>query len=125
MTERTLNPASPQVFSLAVNPPLVDSIKLQGKAMAGFLVYPHKVSLMFADESKTLFEWFVSADKVRWVQNYRYERICVHSEGASIYDVCIRNTPILPTNIIQILGTDRKGSKYPKLRVANDSRPGR
>ena len=65
MTERTLNPASPQVFSLAVNPPLVDSIKLQGKAMAGFLVYPHKVSLMFADEGKTLFEWFVSSDKVR------------------------------------------------------------
>ena len=59
-----MNPASPQVFSLAVNPPLVESIKLQGKAMAGFLVYPHKVTIMFADEGKTLFEWFVSSEKV-------------------------------------------------------------
>ena len=52
------------MFSLAVNPPLVESIKLQGKAMAGFLVYPHKVTIMFADEGKTLFEWFVSSEKV-------------------------------------------------------------
>ena len=47
-----------------MNPPLVESIKLQGKTMAGFLVYPRKVALMFADEERTLYEWFVSVDKV-------------------------------------------------------------
>ena len=56
---------SPQVFSLAVNPPLVDSIKLQGRAMAGFLVYPHKVGLLFADEGKSTFEWFVSSERLK------------------------------------------------------------
>ena len=49
-----------------MNPPLVESIKLQGKTMAGFLVYPRKVALMFADEERTLYEWFVSVDKVGW-----------------------------------------------------------
>ena len=49
-----------------MNPPLVESIKLQGKTMAGFLVYPRKVALMFADEERTLYEWFVSLDKVGW-----------------------------------------------------------
>ena len=49
-----------------MNPPLVESIKLQGRAMAGFLAYPRKVALMFADEERTLYEWFVSVDKVGW-----------------------------------------------------------
>ena len=54
-----------------MNPPLVESIKLQGRAMAGFLAYPRKVALMFADEGRTLYEWFVSVDKVGW-------RLCLY-----------------------------------------------
>lgn len=49
-----------QVFSLVVNPPLVDKMKIQGRIMAGFLVYPFKLKLFFASLDHSSFEWFVS-----------------------------------------------------------------
>lgn len=50
-------------YIVDVNPPMVESVKLQEQSMAGFFVYPYKLKMSFADFSLTKFSWFVSAEK--------------------------------------------------------------
>ena len=56
-----------QKFSIDFNPPLVTELKLQDQIMAGFMVYPYKISLQFADLDSSTFEWFVNDQKAQKV----------------------------------------------------------
>ena len=48
------------VYSIKVNSPLVRECKMSDSIMSGMLVYPSSLILDFADETKTIFEWFHS-----------------------------------------------------------------
>jgi len=47
-------------YKVIVNPPLVRDFKMSSLVMSGLMIYPHLLTLDFADESKTKVEWFVS-----------------------------------------------------------------
>ena len=51
-------------YEIEINPPLVENVKLPDVMMSGFLIYPAKLSFEFAQETESIFEWFVSAEKV-------------------------------------------------------------
>ena len=47
-------------FEIDVNPPLVQNVKLPEMAIAGYLIYPFKLSIEFANQQDSEFDWFVS-----------------------------------------------------------------
>ena len=47
-------------FEIDVNPPLVQNVKLPEIAIAGYLIYPFKLSIEFANQQDSEFDWFVS-----------------------------------------------------------------
>lgn len=47
-------------FEVKINPPMVDTIKLPESIMSGFMVYPYKINLHFANKLDSRFEWWVS-----------------------------------------------------------------
>ena len=47
-------------FEIDVNPPLVQNVKLPEIAIAGYLIYPLKLSIEFANQQDCEFDWFVS-----------------------------------------------------------------
>ena len=47
-------------FEIDVNPPTVQSVKLADNVLSGYLIYPFKLSLDFANEHESEFNWFVS-----------------------------------------------------------------
>ena len=47
-------------FQVEINPPMAEGAKLPESIMSGFMVYPFRLSLIFADKSDSVFEWWVS-----------------------------------------------------------------
>ncbi|TRY68862.1 hypothetical protein TCAL_05072 [Tigriopus californicus] len=50
-------------YLVDVNPPMVESARLQDQIMSGFLVYPYKLKVNFSDLSLSTFSWFASVEK--------------------------------------------------------------
>lgn len=57
-----------QEFRVKVNPPLVENAKLADTLMAGFPTYPFKLNLVFANQTDSVFEWYVSSTNKEWTK---------------------------------------------------------
>ena len=65
-------------FEIDVNPPKVQNVKLPDSVIAGYLVYPFKLSFEFACQEDCDYDWFVSdphvdigrGHKTNWTHRY-------------------------------------------------------
>ena len=65
-------------FEIDVNPPKVQNVKLPDSVIAGYLVYPFKLSFEFASQDDCVYDWFVSdpyvdiskGPKPNWTHRY-------------------------------------------------------
>jgi 2',5'-phosphodiesterase len=49
-------------FPVEINPPIAENARLPDSIMSGFMVYPFRINLFFAEKSDSKFEWFVSKE---------------------------------------------------------------
>ena len=48
---------------MEINPPMAEGARLPDSIMSGFMVYPFRINLFFAEKSDSKFVWFVSKER--------------------------------------------------------------